>query len=74
MMAGAMPCRRKPFHDPNAYAPAAGDRRWEDYTQSAMDPDDDCTIWYSGDYPKKDAAAYSSAIGAFQLPGCDARR
>jgi hypothetical protein len=44
--------------------------RWEDYTQTAMDPDDDCTIWYSGDYLKKDAANYSSAIGAFQLPGC----
>jgi hypothetical protein len=44
--------------------------RWEDYTQTAMDPDDDCTIWYSGDYLKKDAANYSSAIGAFRLPGC----
>jgi len=44
--------------------------RWEDYTQTAMDPDDDCTIWYSGDYLKKDAANYSSVIGAFQLAGC----
>jgi len=44
--------------------------RWQDYTQTAMDPDDDCTIWYSGDYLKKDAANYSSAIGAFQLQGC----
>jgi hypothetical protein len=44
--------------------------RWEDYTQTAMDPDDDCTIWYSGDYLKKDAPNYSSAIGAFQLTWC----
>ena len=22
--------------------------RWEDYTQTAVDPDDDCTIWYVG--------------------------
>jgi hypothetical protein len=44
--------------------------RWEDYTQTAMDPDDDCTIWYVGDYLKKDATTYSTRIGAFRLPGC----
>jgi hypothetical protein len=44
--------------------------RWEDYTQTAIDPDDDCTIWYVGDYFKKGAASYSSRIGAFRLPGC----
>jgi hypothetical protein len=47
--------------------------RWEDYTQTAMDPDDDCTIWYVGDYLKKDATNYSTRIGAFRLPGCTAR-
>ena len=44
--------------------------RWEDYTQTAIDPGDDCTIWYVGDYIKKGAAGYSSRIGAFRLPGC----
>jgi len=44
--------------------------RWEDYTQTAVDPSDDCTIWYVGDYIKKDAITYSSKIGAFRLPGC----
>jgi len=44
--------------------------RWEDYTQTAMDPTDDCTIWYVGDYIKKDASSYSSRIGGFRLPGC----
>ena len=44
--------------------------RWEDYTQTAIDPSDDCTIWYVGDYYKKDAANYSTRIGAFRLPGC----
>ena len=48
--------------------------RWEDYTQTAMDPADDCTIWYVGDYIRKDATSYSSRIGAFRLPGCTARR
>lgn len=44
--------------------------RWEDYTQTAMDPSDDCTIWYAGDYLRKGATNYSSRIGAFRLPGC----
>ena len=44
--------------------------RWEDYSQTAVDPSDDCTIWYVGDYLKKDATSYSSKIGAFRLPGC----
>ncbi len=48
--------------------------RWEDYTQTAIDPSDDCTIWYVGDYLKKDATSYSSRIGAFRLPGCSGAR
>jgi hypothetical protein len=55
-------------------APVAGrenaSQRWEDYTQTAVDPSDDCTIWYVGDYVKKDAASYSTRIGAFRMPGC----
>jgi len=41
--------------------------RWEDYTQTAMDPTDDMTIWYVGDYLKENAENYSTRIGAFQL-------
>jgi len=48
--------------------------RWQDYTQTAMDPVDDCTIWYVGDYVRKGAASYSSRIGAFRVPGCGGRR
>lgn len=44
--------------------------RWEDYTTTAVDPSDDCTIWYVGDYLKKDATSYSTRIGAFRMPGC----
>jgi hypothetical protein len=44
--------------------------RWEDYTTTAIDPSDDCTVWYLGDYVKKGATTYSSRIGAFQMPGC----
>lgn len=44
--------------------------RWEDYTQTAIDPSDDCTIWYVGDYYRKNADRYSTRIGAFRMPGC----
>ena len=44
--------------------------RWEDYAQTAVDPSDDCTIWYVGDYLKQAATSYSTRIGAFRLPGC----
>ncbi len=47
-----------------------GGTRWEDYTTTAMDPSDDCTFWYVGDYFKKDATHYSTRIGAFRVPGC----
>ncbi len=47
--------------------------RWEDYTQTAVDPSDDCTIWYVGDYLKQGATSYSTRIGAFRLPGCEGR-
>ena len=48
--------------------------RWEDYTQTAVDPSDDCTIWYVGDYLRASATSYSSRIGGYRLPGCGTRR
>ena len=44
--------------------------RWEDYTQTAIDPSDDCTIWYVGDYLREGSDTYGTKIGAFRLPGC----
>lgn len=44
--------------------------RWEDYSTTAMDPSDDCTFWYVGDYLKKGARTYSTRIGSFRLPAC----
>ncbi|MGE0883560.1 MAG: hypothetical protein AB7P14_08460 [Blastocatellales bacterium] len=44
--------------------------RWQDYTQTAVDPTDDCTIWYVGDYLKAGQTNYSTRIGAFRMPGC----
>ena len=44
--------------------------RWIDYPTTAMDPSDDCTFWYVGDYFKAGAASLSTKIGGFRLPGC----
>ena len=44
--------------------------RWEDYAQTAIDPADDCTFWYVGDYLRKGDTNYSTRIGAFRMPGC----
>ncbi|HEV9035224.1 MAG TPA: hypothetical protein VGQ51_01335, partial [Puia sp.] len=43
--------------------------RWEDYTYTAIDPSDDETFWYVGDYLKKGAKNYSTRIGSFRLAG-----
>ena len=51
-------------------ASQANTMRWEDYATTAMDPSDDCTFWYAGDYIKAGAASYSTKIAALRLPGC----
>ena len=44
---------------------------WEDYVTMAIDPSDDCTFWYVGDYLKKgETEHYSSKISSFRVPGC----
>jgi hypothetical protein len=57
----------------NGEAPQTYTNRWEDYSQTAIDPSDDCTIWYVGDYYKTGATNYSTRIGAFRMPGCGSR-
>jgi hypothetical protein len=47
--------------------------RWEDYSQTAVDPSDDRTIWYVGDYLKAGATNYSTRIAAFRI-GEDAKQ
>lgn len=64
------------FHETvlaNGEASQTNTLRWEDYTTTAMDPSDDCTFWYVGDYLKKGNEDYSTKIGAFRVPGCGGR-
>lgn len=55
----------------NGEAAQTNSLRWEDYVTTAIDPSDDCTFWYVGDYLRRgETASYSSKIGAFLIPGC----
>jgi len=63
------------FHESilaNGEAAQTNTLRWEDYTTTAIDPSDDCTFWYVGDYLKTDAKEYSTRIGAFRIQSCNA--
>ena len=55
-------------------APQKDTLRWEDYTTTAMDPSDDCTFWYVGDYLKAGEGNYRTKIGSFRLPNCKGGR
>jgi len=44
--------------------------RWEDYTNITVDPSDDCTFWFVGNYLKGRGASSTTRIGPFGLPGC----
>lgn len=44
--------------------------RFEDFTQTAVDPDDDCTIWHVGAYVRAGSTVQSSKIAALRMPGC----
>ena len=44
--------------------------RFEDFTQTAVDPDDDCTIWHIGAYVRAASTAQASKISAIRMPGC----
>ena len=51
-------------------ASQTGSLRWEDYTNIIVDPSDDCTFWFVGNYLKSRAASSTTRIGSFVLPGC----
>src|SRR5207248_1361124 len=45
--------------------------RWGDYTSLSVDPSDDCTLWYTGEYLATSGAFnWHTRIGSFKLPGC----
>ncbi len=61
------------FHESvlaEGHASQTASLRWEDYTQIAIDPSDDCTFWFTGNYLKAGATSSTTRIGSFVVPGC----
>ena len=46
--------------------------RWGDYTSMSVDPVDDCTFWYVGEYLATSGSNWQTRIGSFKFPGCTA--
>ncbi|HKX56679.1 MAG TPA: hypothetical protein VJN01_11270, partial [Xanthomonadales bacterium] len=46
--------------------------RWGDYSSMDVDPADDCTFWYTGQYyPVSSLAGWRTQIISFRLAGCE---
>jgi hypothetical protein len=47
--------------------------RWGDYSSMTVDPVDDCTFWFIGEYlPASGAFNWRTRVATFVSPGCDA--
>jgi hypothetical protein len=42
--------------------------RWEDFATTVVDPSDDATFWYVGNYLKSAGATPSTRIGSVRVP------
>jgi hypothetical protein len=72
---GVQTCMLKPSDcqcdDKSACLPLT---RWGDYSSLTVDPVDDCTFWYSGEYLAEDGAfKWRSRIVSFDLGACPAK-
>jgi hypothetical protein len=48
-----------------------GYNRWGDYSAMRIDPDDDCTFWYTQEYQAiTQDANWNTRIGSFRFPSC----
>ncbi|MDP4013155.1 MAG: fibronectin type III domain-containing protein [Candidatus Nanopelagicales bacterium] len=46
--------------------------RWGDYSAMQVDPEDDCTFWYTNEYlATTGSAPWRTRIGSFKFPSCD---
>jgi hypothetical protein len=46
------------------------DQRWGDYTSMTVDPIDDCTLWYTGEWYKVSGTAWNTRNTSFKFVGC----
>ncbi len=49
-----------------------GTNRWGDYASMSMDPADDCTFWFTGEYyPQTSTFEWHTRIFSMKLPACE---
>ncbi|MFM8320634.1 MAG: carboxypeptidase regulatory-like domain-containing protein [Chloroflexota bacterium] len=44
--------------------------RWGDYSSMSIDPQDDCTFWYTTEYYAASGTNWQTRIGSFKFPSC----
>ncbi|HEV2379472.1 MAG TPA: hypothetical protein VG206_06710, partial [Terriglobia bacterium] len=55
----------------NYFYQNGGLTRWGDYSSMQIDPVDDCTFWYTGEYLKQTGAGYwGTHVVTFKFPSC----
>jgi hypothetical protein len=48
-----------------------GSNRWGDYSSISVDPANDCTFWYTGEYYQVNSSnQWKTRVGVFTVPGC----
>lgn len=48
-----------------------GSNRWGDYSSLSIDPANDCTFWYTGEYYTANSTnQWKTRVGAFTIPSC----
>lgn len=48
--------------------------RWGDYSAMTVDPNDDCTFWYTQEYYAASGSNWQTRIGSFKFPACGVQK
>jgi hypothetical protein len=51
-------------------AQSGGYNRWGDYASMSVDPNDDCTFWFTTEYYETTSNNWQTRIGSFKFPSC----
>ena len=54
----------------NGTGSQTGITRWGDYSAMSVDPNDDCTFWYTQEYYLANGSNWQTRIGSFKFPSC----
>jgi hypothetical protein len=49
---------------------SGGYNRWGDYSSMSVDPNDDCTFWFTTEYYETVSNNWQTRIGSFKFPSC----